>query len=364
MKIGIVTMHDALNAGAILQAYALQTCLEGMGHQIEFIDIERQYKFNWRNYIAKSPQAMWHKWIDSYNLEFYRRDRDWNKCLHKSKVHYRTYKQLQENPPEYDAYIVGSDQVWNFLRELSPLHLLDFVPKDKKRISYAASMGQCNIPKHLHSELKRHLTKFHAISLREDSGVDFVNRLMEANVACKTIDPTLLIDQQYYDKICETPTMQKPFVVSYILSQLDQQQCHNLTEWAKQQHKLFINLRNPSTCIRIPNIRNVVVTPYLWLGYIKKSDFVISGSFHATVFSLIYHKPFFVMLPKELKVEGGNVRINSLLEPLGLQHRILYDDDVSTMNSVANQGIDWTAVDTYLSEQRELSINYLQSSLL
>lgn len=70
MKIGIVTMHDALNAGAILQAYALQTCLEGMGHQIEFIDIERQYKFNWRNYIAKSPQAMWHKWIDSYNLEF------------------------------------------------------------------------------------------------------------------------------------------------------------------------------------------------------------------------------------------------------------------------------------------------------
>ena len=53
MKIGIVTMHDALNAGAILQAYALQTCLEGMGHQIEFIDIERQYKFNWRNYIAK-----------------------------------------------------------------------------------------------------------------------------------------------------------------------------------------------------------------------------------------------------------------------------------------------------------------------
>lgn len=70
------------------------------------------------------------------------------------------------------------------------------------------------------------------------------------------------------------------------------------------------------------------------------------------------------MLPKELKVKGGNVRINSLLEPLGLQHRILYDDDVSTMNSVANQGIDWTAVDTYLSEQRELSINYLQSSLL
>ena len=225
-------------------------------------------------------------------------------------------------------------------------------------------MGQCNIPQHLHNELKKHLMKFHAISLREDSGVDFVNRLMGIDVACKTIDPTLLVDQQYYDKICEAPSIQKPFVVSYILSQLDQQQCLNLTEWAKQQHKLFINLRNPSTCIRIPNIRNVVVTPYQWLGYIKKSDFVISGSFHATVFSLIYHKPFFVMLPKELKTKGGNVRINSLLEPLELQHRILYDDDVSTMNFYANQGIDWTAVDTYLSEQRELSINYLQSSLL
>lgn len=364
MKIGIVTRHDALNAGAILQAYALQTCLEDMGHQVEFIDIESQYKFNWRNYMAKSPQAMWHKWVDSYNLECYRRNRDWNKCLHKSNVHYYTYKQLKENPPEYDVYIVGSDQVWNFLRELSPLYLLDFVLEGKKRISYAASMGQCNIPKPLHSELKRHLMKFNAISLREDSGVDFVNRLMGADVACKTIDPTLLIDQQYYNEICETHIIQEPLVVSYILSELDQQQCHNLTKWAKLQHKSFINLRNPSTCIRIPGIRNVVVTPYLWLGYIKNSDFVISGSFHATVFSLIYHKPFFVILPKELKVKGGNVRINSLLEPLGLRYRILYDDDVSTMNSVADQGIDWTAVDTYLSEQRELSINYLQSSFL
>lgn len=206
--------------------------------------------------------------------------------------------------------------------------------------------------------------KFHAISLREDRGVDFVNKLMEADIACKTIDPTLLVDQQYYDRICENPTIQKSFVVSYILSQLDQHQCRNLTEWAKQQQKLFINLRNPSTCIRIPNIRNVVVTPYLWLGYIKNSDFVISGSFHATVFSLIYHKPFFVILPKDLKAKGGNVRINSLLEPLGLQHRILYDDDVPTMNFVAKQCIDWTSVDTYLSEQRRLSINYLKTSIL
>ena len=63
-------------------------------------------------------------------------------------------------------------------------------------------------------------------------------------------------------------------------------------------------------------------------------------------------------------MKGGNVRINSLLEPLGLRHRILYDEDVSTMDFYANQGIDWTAVDTYLNEQRELSINYLQSSLL
>lgn len=364
MKIGIATRHNALNAGAILQAYALQTCLEEMGHQVEFIDADVPHNFNLRKYVSKSPIVLFYKWIDNFNSWWYGKNPEWNKCLYKSPQHYRSYKKLESNPPIYDRYIVGSDQVWNFVSELSPLYLLQFVPQNKRRIAYSASMGQCNVPKHLYEPLRLALSQFYAISLREDSGVSFVNKLMNDVKACKTVDPTLLIDRKHYDKICANIQNFGDFAVSYILSQLDRQQCLNLVRWCKQIEMPTINLRNPATCIRLPKIKNRIVTPYQWLGYIKKSKIIISGSFHATVFALIYHKPFIVILPQTLKVQGGNARINSLLEPLGLTDHIVYDFTPQTLMDILNKDINWEYIDTYIRELRKNSIQFLKSSII
>lgn len=364
MRIGLATRHNALNAGAILQAYALQTCLEEMGHLVEFIDADIPHNFNWRKYVAKSPIVLYNKWIDSFNGWRYSKNPEWNKCLHKSPKHYISYKELESNPPIYDIYIVGSDQVWNFFSELSPLYLLQFVPQNKRRIAYSASMGQCNVPKHLYTPLKFALSKFHAISLREDSGVSFVNKLMNNQTACKTVDPTLLINQKHYDKICVNPQVSGDFAVSYVLSQLDKQQCLNIIRWCKQIGMPTINLRNPATCIRLPATKNRIVTPYQWLGYIKKAKFIISGSFHATVFALIYHKPFVVVLPQALKAQGGNARINSLLEPLELTDHILYDFTPQTLMNILNKDINWEYIDTCIRELRKNSIQYLKSSII
>lgn len=364
MRIGISTRHDALNAGAILQAYALQTCLEEMGHQVEFIDAQIPHKFNWKNYVSKSPKAMIYKWIDNFNGWRYQKKKYWNTCLHKSSSHYKSYKDLENNPPIYDIYIVGSDQVWNFSSNLSPLYLLQFVPHDKKRIAYAASMGQCNIPKCLYAPLKLALSQFYAISLREDSGVTFVNKLLNSEKACKTIDPTLLIERKYFCEICMEPQTSDDYVASYILSSLDKQQCTNLVRYCKQIGLPIINLRNPATCFRLPQAKNKIVTPYQWLGYVKKAKFIISGSFHATVFALIYHKPFIVILPKELKKQGGNARINSLLEPLGLTNHILYDITPHELINTLNKDIDWDYIDTKIRELRKYSIQFLKSSII
>lgn len=364
MRIGISTRHDALNAGAILQAYALQTCLEEMGHQVEFIDAEIPHKFNWKNYVSKSPKKMIFKWIDNFNGWRYRKNKYWNTCLHKSSLHYKTYKELENNPPIYDIYIVGSDQVWNFSSKLSPLYLLQFVPHNKKRIAYAASMGQCNIPKHLYGPLKLALSNFHAISLREDSGVTFVNKLLNTESACKTIDPTLLIERKYFCKICKSPKISNDFVVSYILSSLNKQICISIVEYCRHIGLPIINLRNPTTCLRLPHAKNKIVTPYQWLGYMSKAKIVISCSFHATVFALIFHKPFVVILPGELKKQGGNARINSLLEPLGLTNHILYDITPDKLKNILNKEIDWSNIDTKIKELRKYSIQFLKSSII
>lgn len=361
--IGIITYHSALNAGAILQAYALQTCLEQIGYQVEFIDYVPRHKYSWRQFVAKSPKVMFRKWIDNYNGWRYRKDTNWNKCLKKGPICYHNYEELKNDPPEYDAYIVGSDQVWNFLTKLDPVHLLGFVPEGKKKIAYAASMGQCNIPQYLHSELRNELNKFHAISIREDNGVDFINKLFEREVARKTLDPTLLIPRESYNKISTRPNVCQKFIASYILSLLDKQQMDNLRHWAGLKDLSLINLRNPDTCIHFPRVINKIVTPYQWVGYIQHADIVICGSFHATVFALIYHKPFLVILPKILKEKGGNARINSLLQPLGLQYRITYDNPIDKMNEIIEHNIDWEKIDSILTKEKNKSKQYLLTAL-
>lgn len=363
MKIGIVTFHSALNAGAVLQAYALQTYLKQIGYQVEFIDYAPKQKYKWRDFVAKSPNIMLQKWINIYNGWCYRKRTDWNKCLKKSPIHYYSYNELKHNPPECDAYIVGSDQVWNFLRELNPIYLLEFVPEGKRKIAYAVSMGECNIPQYLHSDLQNQLNKFHAISIRENNGVDFINKLFGKEVAQKTIDPTLLISKEYYNKISVQPVVHQKFIASYILSLLDEQQIDNLRHWAELQDLSFINLRNPDTCIRFPKVINTIVTPYQWLGYIEHAEIVICGSFHATIFALIYHKPFLVILPKNLKEKGGNARINSLLQPLELQYRIIYDNSIDKMNKIIEHDIDWRKIDSILMEQKNESKQYLNTAL-
>ena len=113
----------------------------------------------------------------------------------------------------------------------------------------------------------------------------------------------------------------------------------------------------------MPHAKNTIVTPYQWLGYIRKAESVICGSFHATVFSLIFHKPFIVLLPKALEKKGGNTRINSLLEPLGLQGRILYDCRANDIEAAIRQAIDWDRVEAALTAQKQQSISFLKKAL-
>lgn len=167
MKIGIITFHNALNAGAVLQAYALQVLLTQQGHNVEFINYNPIKKYTFRNYVAKSPVVMFNKWRNIYNGKKYTKYGNFNKVLNLSSIRYLSYEELKESNLDYDIYIVGSDQIWNFYTSLSPVYMLDFVPNGKKKIAYAASMGQCRIDLSLYDDFRNKLMSFDAISLRE-----------------------------------------------------------------------------------------------------------------------------------------------------------------------------------------------------
>lgn len=365
MKIGIVTFHNALNAGAVLQAYALQTFLSQLGHQVEFINYSPIRKYSFRDYIAKSPLGMFNKWRNIFYGKRYTKLNNFNKVLSLSHQTYLTYEDFVKKPMDYDLYIAGSDQIWNFYTSLSPIYMLDFVPENKKKIAYAASMGQCRIVKSQYAAFKNKLTRFDAISLREKNGVDFVNSLLQGEKqAIQTLDPTLLTNANIYDSIIEKiKTGNNPYICTYILAELDKENA-DIISYIKAKLGLdILNVRNPDSCIYLHKAKNKIVTPYQWLYAIKHSEFVICSSFHAVVFSLIFHKPFIALVPPDSKNKGGNMRINTLLEDGGLLDRIIFHFDKEKINQTINSSINWNETDRRIKSLREPSINFLKSNL-
>ncbi|MFA5329757.1 MAG: polysaccharide pyruvyl transferase family protein [Prolixibacteraceae bacterium] len=368
MKIGIITYHYGLNCGAILQAYALQTQIERLGHDVEFIDYRPKVKRTFHDYVAKSPLTMIKKWIDIYNIYKYNRIDTFGKVNKRSKKKYLTINELRSSPPRFDVYITGSDQLWNFgasAKEIPYAFLLDFGSDKTKRISFAVSLGQGFIPDILIESFKARLLKFNAISVRETSGCDVVQSILDDTITVKHIqDPTILLNAIDYMKIAEPVEINDHLVVSYILSELNNDQISIIKSYCFDQKLDWINLRNPGSCMHIKNVMNKIVNPYQWLSYVKKSKFMICGSFHAVIFSLIFHKPFIVMVPELITNQGGNQRINSILCSLGLLDRYVSKYSVLNINDLFNKPIEWDFVDQWFSEQKKNSIDFLKENLV
>ncbi|MDR0606077.1 MAG: polysaccharide pyruvyl transferase family protein [Bacteroidales bacterium] len=364
MKTGIITYHNALNAGAVLQAYALQTVLQRLGHRVEFINYYPQRKYTVRSFIAKSPFRMWNNWKDIINGIRYSNKGIFGQLLILGEISYNSESELNEHPPIYDLYIAGSDQIWNAFRTVQKFFFLNFAPKGSRKISFAASLGQCKIPDVLHNEIRELLSDFELISVREKNGVDFIQSLLPEKTIYHIQDPTCMLKATDYFSIAEIPN-ERNYIASYMLALLDKGQNKIINLIKQRLNRKIINLRNPDTCIRLSNAKNSIVTPRQWLGYMINADFVICSSFHAVMFSLIFHKPFIVIQPQLTMEQGGNARIHSLLEPIGLINRCVYGthDSENNIIEILQKNIDWETVDSYLQNGTENSLNYLKRIL-
>lgn len=239
---------------------------------------------------------------------------------------------------------------------------MDWVPEGSRVISYAASMGQHFPPKETTDDIRRSLSRYEGLSLREDMVAEYVRNLFNGEKdVCQCLDPTLLIPATDYDKIAEHVYVSKPYISTYILSLMEPEH-YDVIKTANNVLKTeVLNLRNPDTCSIVKGARNKIVTPYQWLSYIKNSTAVIASSFHAIVFALIYHKPFVLIQPQALRATGGNKRVVSLLKPLGLSHHCIYD--ATDVENLLKEQIDWKQVDSILSQNAAQSKAYLNKFL-
>lgn len=342
MRIGILTHPQGANYGGVLQCYALCRYLHTMGHDPIVIRRESDKSF-----------FLW-EWIRSV-LKFLHFPRYYKPNTVDKTIHIRQFveKHLNRTMPirsqhqmrkvcrkyQLDTIIVGSDQVWrnDFALKFGYNYFLDFVPSSVKRISYAASFGLSGwryTPLQT-DHIKQLLTQFSAISVREKEAVSLCIDNLNVN-AIHVVDPTLLLSSNDYTNITSNRLVNENYVFIYWLgTEADKQQAIANSE-LKDKRIADISLRSKNELISIEN----------WLSYIKYADFVITDSFHGCVFSILFHKQFSIF-SNHL---GGNERLNSLLELLGINPSDGY--------------VDYVKVDECLLKVREKSIMFLNNTLL
>jgi hypothetical protein len=382
-KIGILTLPLDTNYGGILQAYALMEILKRMGHEVWLIK-RRQPHVSFLRYCCILGKQVIKKYILKKEVSFILRgakkkerekvirqhtQRFIEEYIQPQTGSYYSYGELKENIAKYnfDVYIVGSDQVWRpeYARRILYDFFFGFLNENnkEKKISYAASFGTENweFSKKQTKICKKLLQQFDSVSVREYSGVRLCKEKFDVE-ALHMLDPTMLLRNSDYIKLIEY-TDNKLLDKELLVYVLDNTQDKDVTIKKLEKeygYKSFrVNTRTEDANKGAVPIQELIAPPVEnWLKGFNDAKFVITDSFHACVFSIIFNKPFIVYANKN----RGLSRFTSLLSTFNLEKRLIFSSGDLTEQILFNK-IDWETINTLLEERREKSIDFLLNAL-
>ena len=357
MKIGIVTQPLVANYGGILQNYALQQVLKQLGHEPVTLNYLPSLKFGrYLLYVGKailcSPFPSRRHPIKRYrhfiklppnNEAFIRKNIE-------TTIVVSDYTKRLLKKYRIETIVLGSDQVWRYSYNSHYLEdmFLDFA-KDYScdKITYGASFGMdtWDYPEERTKRIIELVKQFKAVSVREDSGVDLC-RVYLGVEAQTVIDPTLLLDANAYEHICDSSSpSEKPYLAAYVLDANDEK----------------IKYINSVAVIKGLNVIWMTVSGHedpieTWLATIKNADYVITDSYHGSLFSIIFEKQFQTIINSE----RGSDRFLTLFKKLRLQKCLLYS---VPKKPIIEELIDYDQVHTLLSALREDSLAFLSDHL-
>lgn len=360
MRIGILTVPFNNNYGGFLQAFALKKLLTDMGHEAIFINRRRNRKSNYKTKI-KSLLIKLHlredriKKISKYTDQF---KRDY---LYPITEEYYTAQELKKCLNyNFDYVIVGSDQVWRYRYAKDSIddYYCSFLNGTNiPHFSYAASMGTdvMEYPQEKLELCSKLLKDFKAISVREQSTVDILKADFGVRHAQVVLDPTLLLDKRKYIDLFKDKynACQKPYVFTYVLDE-NIELCNAIDDFASQHQMDIVNLRAQTGSIKEIKVIEPVEK---WLSALYYSDYVITDSFHGTVFSLIFNKPFVVYGNST----RGLARLEDLLHRFGLSERLVSKS--SDVCNILDTQVDWRKVENIIDKNKVASLSFLNNAL-
>lgn len=365
-RIGIITIQKCDNFGADLQAYALGAKLRSMGYDAENIDYlfykhprhkggkgeKPIFRLSALNRIKEFlfPILSWLKNLSCRNIVKARhaRFRAWTNTHLRCGQEYRSVAALYANPPTYDIYMVGSDQVWNPRMGSNILpYFLDFVSMGARCVSYAASLGVSSLTPVVYARYLKLLSRFSFIGLRERAAERIIGAMGLSAEVKTVLDPTLLLSAYEWSQVSEKPADfgEEPYLLLYDL--IPSQETVTLAEgWAND---LGVNLVRIGDGAYGPG-------EFVWL--FAHATAVVTNSFHGTAFSIIHGKPFYSVVPRGMTNAS---RIENVLNMLGLQDRLVQASVCASVDLQAK--IDWTATNERFTSAREESIRFLIRSI-
>lgn len=355
-RIGIITCCKEPNYGACLQAHATQSIITEMGYEAEIIDYSFLEEKSYLPYKQKSFSSAC-ACILFFHLRksLYKAFKSFHSIMKFSPKAFHGIEDFVNAINEYDVFLVGSDQVWNpFLGIDTNVTLLNFYDKGPKRISYASSFGVSFLPESEEDKYAKALGKFNSLSVREISGQKIVSKLLKKEVPV-VLDPTLLLDRFQWKKYEGDYVPNDPYLLIY-----DMQHTKELINFAvkmakKRGWKVYALSR---VILKNRHVKVLSgISPADFLSLINHAQFIITDSFHGTIFSINYHKEFFVYCGSGGKKLSS--RITNILCILNLNNRLL---KTFVQNDTLTP-IDYKSIDQKLNQLKYDSLQYLSNSL-
>lgn len=376
MNIAIITLPLHTNYGGLLQAYALKYKLEQQGHKVDVIDLKdkmpapKGLKAPFI-YLRRMASAIF-KGTEVFREKRYARElpvvaANTSKFVDKyiSPRMVNEYKDINEG--EYDAFVVGSDQVWRplYFRNIEDAFLSFAEGWDVKRIAYAASFGTDRL-EYEYTQLEacgKLLEQFDAVSVREDSAVQMCEEWLDYEGAVHVADPVMLLDASELAELAKRAGESEGHpaagrILTYILDPSKEKSAAVDFISRVSSAQVYDASVNPYAR-ELPLSERVVPSVEKWIAGFAEADFVVTDSFHGCVLSILMHKKFLAVGNSR----RGMARLSSLLDMFGLDGRLVHGIDPEDDGEYFLSDIDWEAVDEKLKAFKEHSEKFLADAL-
>lgn len=351
-RIGLLTIHDTLNYGSLLQTYSLYEAIKSLNKNVELIDYkckaisnrERTYKLKCSRSLREVLQSlMWHKAMQKKYLEFWNFIKDHMELS--TECNRATVKLMNNN---YDTFVVGSDIVWGMdITGNDFTYFLDFVESGKRKIAFSSSIGT-KWPAEYYDYITYLLKKFDVISVREKIAAEWIKNAADIDVAV-TCDPTMLWENKFWNKFIDEDVPKKKYVLVYLTTD-DKKNIYDAKKYAKKcgYEVYYINFYTP--IYGVHNIKPVRIEQ--WLSLIKSAETIFTASYHGLLFSLYFHKNVWYYN------RANTSRMISLCDELKISHREGTDENIRK-----NKNIDYSYVDKVIENKRMYSWNLLKERI-